>query len=65
MFWSKKTIESEEFQKLFAMFNNLRIEIESVKLDVELYKRKLKVKAGLVREEDKKDPFGSVLLPEE
>jgi len=65
MFWSKKTIESEEFQKLFTMFNNLRIEVESVKLDVELYKKKLKMRAGLIKEEDKKDPFGSVLLPEQ
>jgi len=65
MFWSKKTIESAEFQKLFSLFNNLRVEVESLKLDVELYKKKLKVRAGILKDEDKKDPYGSVLLPEE
>ena len=47
MFWSKETIDSKEFQRLFAMFENLRIEVEGVKLDLALYKNKLARKAGI------------------
>jgi hypothetical protein len=52
MFWSKKTVESDEFQKLFAMFSNLRIEVETVKLELQLYKNKLSRKAGIMKEEE-------------
>lgn len=52
MFWSKKTIESKEFQELFAKFENLRIEVEGLKLDLKLYQNKLARKAGLKMKED-------------
>ena len=52
MFWSKKTIESDEFKKLFGMFENLRIEVESVKIELALYKQKLHKKAGIKLKED-------------
>lgn len=69
MFWLKKTIESEEFRRLFNMFENLRIEVESLKLDVNLYKNKLSKRAGIKTKEeedevkDPKDPYNGVLLP--
>jgi hypothetical protein len=52
MFWSKATIESKEFQILFAKFENLRIEVESVKIELALYKNKLSRKAGIMREKE-------------
>ena len=73
MFWSKKTIESEEFKTLFAKFENLRIEVESVKIELALYKQKLHKKAGIkLKEEQEEDenkgepkvllsPFGTIL----
>jgi hypothetical protein len=69
MFWSKKTIESEEFQTLFKKFENLRIEVESVKIELALYKNKLHKKAGIKMKEDEEeeekpqDPFKNMLIP--
>lgn len=60
-------IESEEFRKLFNMFENLRIEVESLKLDVNLYKNKLSKRAGIYKEEEEekpKDAYNGVLLPD-
>ena len=53
MFWTKDTVNRKEFQDLFAKFENLRIEVEGVKLDLALYKNKLMRKAGL--KEDKEE----------
>ena len=73
MFWSKKTIESEEFKTLFAKFENLRIEVESVKIELALYKQKLHKKAGIKLKEEPEEeenkgepkvllsPFGTTL----
>ena len=55
MFWSKKTIESEEFRTLFAKFENLRIEVESVKLELGLYKAKLHKRAGIKLKEEEQE----------
>ncbi len=52
MFWSKKTIESKEFQILFNKFENLRIEVEAVKIDLKLYQNKLARKAGIKLKDD-------------
>ena len=52
MFWSKRTIESKEFQELFAKFENLRIEVEAVKIELALYKQKLHKKAGIRMKEE-------------
>ena len=67
MFWSKKTTESEDFQTLFKKFENLRIEVEGVKLDLALYKNKLFKKAGLktkeeVEEENETNKNPNILL---
>lgn len=51
-FWSKSTIDSKEFQILFAKFENLRIEVESVKIELQLYKNKLSRKAGIFKEKE-------------
>jgi len=55
MFWIKKTIESDEFKTLFAKFENLRIELESVKLELALYKQKLHKKAGIRMKEEEEE----------
>ena len=64
MFWTKKTVESKEFQILFNKFENLRIEVEGVKLDLALYKNKLMRKAGLKDkdEESETNKKPSILL---
>jgi hypothetical protein len=67
MFWTKKTIESEEFKKLYALYEEQRIKLESLCLDVQLYKKKLKYRAGLNEQKEentKEDYFKNVLLPE-
>lgn len=69
MFWSKDTVNSKEFQDLFAKFENLRIEVESVKIELALYKNKLARKAGISFKEEKEeeqkpeDPFKNMLIP--
>ena len=52
MFWIKRTIESKEFQELFAKFENLRIEVEAVKIELALYKLKLHKRAGIKLKDD-------------
>ena len=52
MFWSKKTTESEDFQVLFKKFENLRVEVEGIKIDLALYKNKLFRKAGIMVKEE-------------
>ncbi len=67
MFWTKKTLESEEFRKLFAMYEELRIRHETLALEVQLYKKKLKMRAGIEKEEEKEEGKGintTVLLPD-
>jgi len=55
MFWSKSTVEREDFQTLFKKFENLRIEVESVKIELALYKNKLHKKAGIKMKEDEEE----------
>lgn len=52
MFWSKATTQSEDFQILFKKFENLRVEVEGIKIDLALYKNKLFRKAGIVTKEE-------------
>jgi len=65
MFWNKR-IKSEEYLELFKEISHLKIQLEALKLDVELYKRKLKAKKGLIEEKDEdNDKYKNpVLLPE-
>jgi glutamine synthetase type III len=63
MFWSKTTVQSDEFQILFKKFENLRTEVEGIKIDLALYRNKLFRKAGIVtKEEEDKPKEPSVLL---
>jgi hypothetical protein len=55
MFWSKATTQTEDFQVLFKKFENLRIEVEGIKLDLALYKQKLSKKAGISFKRDDED----------
>lgn len=68
MFWIKKTLESEEFRKLFGMLEEQRIKLESLALEVQLYKKKLRSRAGIEKEEEKEEAKGinnPVILPED
>ena len=51
MFWNKvKQVDyewSEQYNKLAQKFENLRIELEGVKIELALYKQKLHKKAGI------------------
>jgi len=53
MFWHKKQISSEEYLKLFAEIEKLRIKIEMMELSLDLTKKKLKIKKGILEEEEK------------
>lgn len=64
MFWNKKHLDSKEYNKLLAMIEEQRIKLEAYKLDVELYKRKLRIKSKLDPEEETQNINNSVLLPE-
>jgi len=52
MFWSKKTIESAEFQRLFKMIEETRLKVEMMNIELQLYKNKLSKKAGIKTKED-------------
>lgn len=54
-------MHSEEYLELLQKIETLRITIEGIKLDLELYKKKLRVKNKL---EPEQDLSSSVLLPE-
>ncbi len=54
MFWIKKTLESAEFQKLYRMLEETRIKVETLDIELQLYKKKLRVKAGIDKEEEEK-----------
>ena len=48
MFWNKKEkIDSDEYLELKQLLHSLRIEFESLKLDVVLYANKLKASRGI------------------
>lgn len=67
MFWLKKTLESAEFSKLYQLYEEQRIKLEALSLEIQLYKKKLRARAGIEKEEKEegeKNPYNSVLLPE-
>ena len=48
LFWKRKEkIDSEEYLELKQLLHSLRIEFESLKLDVTLYANKLKASKGV------------------
>ena len=55
MFWIKKTLESEEFRKLFKMCEDTRLKVEMLSIEVQLYKNKLGKKAGLKTKEEEEE----------
>ena len=59
MFWSK--LKSSEFLELFQKIETQSITIEALKLDLDLYKKKLRVAKKIDEPEDIK---GGVILPE-
>jgi len=61
--WFKR-LDSKEYIKLFSMIEELRIRIETIKLDLDLHKKKLRSKAKVDEKEETKDIYNSVLLPE-
>jgi len=63
MFFFKK-INSEEYLELKTSFERLRIEVEALKLELQLYARKLKVSRGLKDKQDEeiKEPTKTSFL---
>lgn len=63
----RKALNSDEYIQLFKTLNELKISIETIKLEFELYKKKVRIKANL-DESDKsdkeKDIYNSVIIPE-
>jgi hypothetical protein len=64
MFFSKKTLSSSEYLELKKLYETLRIEIESLEIDLQLYKKKLLIKRGISQEDENEKYKNSVLLPE-
>ena len=54
MFWTKKTIESAEFVKLFKLCEENRIKLEMLYLEFDLTKQKLKARRGLEEKKEEK-----------
>lgn len=66
MFWLSK-LKSAEYNDLLQRFERLRIELEGVKMELELYKRKSRGRAPKEETDNntnRNDPYGGVLLPE-
>lgn len=70
LFFFKKPskISSEEYLELKKDIDKVRISVEALQLDVDLYKKKLRSKAGIAKDEklesDSKDLWGGILVPE-
>jgi hypothetical protein len=62
MFWSKKikNLGSEEYLTLYKLLEALRIQFETLKLDLDLHKKKLRVRANIDKEEEE-STFGEDL----
>lgn len=52
MFWHKKQIQSEEYLKLYSEIEKLRIKVEMMELSLDLTKKKLKIKKGIIEQEE-------------
>lgn len=62
--WFKK-LNSEEYLLLHKRIEELRITMESLKLELELNKQKLRKRANLDEKDTPKDIYSGVLLPED
>ncbi len=63
MWWIKK-INSKEYLQLKKEIDLLRISVETLDIEVKLYKQKLRSKAKIDYDDKEKDFNNSVLLPE-
>jgi len=62
--WFKK-IRSKEYLELFSLQEKLRIELEYLKLELQLYTKKLKASKGLAKQEETENfNNDNVLVPE-
>ena len=61
-----RKLKSEEYLELLSLCKKLKLEIESLNLDLQLYAKKLKASKGLKNEEREEDEKykNNVLLPE-
>jgi len=64
LFWNKK-VNSDEYIELHKRIEVLRIFVESLKLELELNKKKLRTRAKLDETDTPKDIYSGVLLPED
>lgn len=63
--WFKKTkIETKEYLELKKEIDKLRIGIETLDIEVKLYKNKLRTRAKINKDEETQNINNSVLLPE-
>lgn len=63
--WFKKTkIETKEYLELKKEIDKLRIAIETLDIEVKLYKNKLRTRAKIDKDEETQNINNSVLLPE-
>jgi len=64
MWFRKKNLETKEYLELKKEIDKLRIAIETLDIEVKLYKNKLRSRAKIDETESTKDINNSVLLPE-
>jgi uncharacterized protein YlxW (UPF0749 family) len=64
MWFRKKNLETKEYLELKKEIDKLRIAIETLDIEVKLYKNKLRSRAKIDESDNTKDINNSVLLPE-
>jgi len=60
---NKKQMQSGEYLELKKEVDSLRISLESLRLSLDLYQKKLRVRAKLDKEEDEEN-INKVIIPE-
>lgn len=66
MFWNrKKLLNSKEYEDLLTLINKLRIDLEYLKLELQMYVKKLRASKGIkdFEEKEKEEFINKVLLP--
>jgi ribosomal protein L1 len=64
MLFFHKKIETKEYLELKKEIDKLRIAIETLDIEVKLYKNKLRTRAKIDKDEETQNINNSVLLPE-
>lgn len=62
--FTKKNIETKEYLELKKEIDKLKIAIETLDIEVKLYKNKLRSRAKIDKDEETQNINNSVLLPE-